>query len=149
MPLAVAIGHPRILRATVHLDFDVLEQISFGRPGPLVLHGASGLMNRAEASSAGRDGEGELNAELRRSYLDAITKGLDHGGDDIVRLQLAAVPGGSRSRSGQDDVDRRETTKELSAYDSMKVVITGANGFLGNLLTAALVARESLTVRLV
>jgi fructose/tagatose bisphosphate aldolase len=57
-----------------------------------VLHGASGLGD-AELAAAVAAGVAKVNvnAELRRAYLDALRAELADGGDDVPHLQHHAV----------------------------------------------------------
>lgn len=91
--LAVAIGSVHgVSEHPVHLDLGLLERIAAVVPVPLVLHGASGL-DEAELRAAVRGGVAKVNfnAELRRAYLGALRLVVEDAGDDIVRVQRAAV----------------------------------------------------------
>jgi ketose-bisphosphate aldolase len=91
--LAVAIGSVHgMSEEPVHLDLDLLARIAALVPVPLVLHGASGLDPR-ELRGAVEGGMAKVNfnAELRRSYLDALREAIEHGGDDLVLLQRGAI----------------------------------------------------------
>jgi len=91
--LAVAIGSVHgIPDCPVHLDLDRLDRITRVVPVPLALHGASGL-DEAEVRAAVRGGMAKVNfnAELRRAYLGALHRLVDDTGDDVVRVQRAAV----------------------------------------------------------
>jgi ketose-bisphosphate aldolase len=91
--LAPAVGTVHgFTTATVHVDLDRLRAIAAAVGVPLVLHGASGLGD-AELAAAVAAGVAKVNvnAELRRAYLDALRAGLAHGGDDVPRLQHEAV----------------------------------------------------------
>ncbi len=76
----------------VHLDLGLLDRIAVVVPIPLVLHGASGLED-VELRAAVRSGVAKVNfnAELRRAYLGALGRGIEGAGDDIVRVQRAAI----------------------------------------------------------
>jgi ketose-bisphosphate aldolase len=121
--LAVAIGSVHgISDHPVHLDLGLLDRIASVVSIPLVLHGASGL-EEAELRAAVRGGVAKvnLNAELRRAYLDSLRRMLVDASDDVVRVQRAAVEAmkeialeklqllsgdgkpGSRSRRAPDD----------------------------------------------
>jgi fructose-bisphosphate aldolase class II/tagatose 1,6-diphosphate aldolase GatY/KbaY len=91
--LAVAIGSVHGMTAhPVHLDLVRLAEIAARVPIPLVLHGASGL-DEDELRQAVHGGMAKVNfnAELRRSYLDALRQGLEGTGDDLVVLQRQAI----------------------------------------------------------
>jgi ketose-bisphosphate aldolase len=91
--LAVAIGtvHGFTTRP-VHVDLERLDRIAAVTPVPLVLHGASGLPDH-DVQAAVRAGMAKvnINAELRRAYLDALAWALAEGGDDIAALQTRAI----------------------------------------------------------
>jgi fructose-bisphosphate aldolase class II/tagatose 1,6-diphosphate aldolase GatY/KbaY len=91
--LAVAIGNVHGMSdVPVHLDTELLLRIASAVPIPLVLHGASGLID-SELREVVRGGVAKVNfnAELRRAYLSALRQGLEVAGDDVTRLQVAAV----------------------------------------------------------
>jgi ketose-bisphosphate aldolase len=91
--LAVAIGSVHGLSEhPVHLDLDLLNRIAAVVPVPLVLHGASGL-EEAELRGAVRGGMAKVNfnAELRRAHLGALRQLINDPGDDLVRMQRAAI----------------------------------------------------------
>jgi fructose/tagatose bisphosphate aldolase len=91
--LAAAVGTVHGFTAeTVHIDFQRPRAIRDAVPVPLVLHGASGL-DPAELTAAVATGIAKVNvnAELRRGHLGALRGALNAGGDDIRRLQDAAV----------------------------------------------------------
>lgn len=91
--LAVAVGtvHGFTTRP-VHVDLDRLRRIAAVTPVPLVLHGGSGLPDE-ELQAAVRGGMAKvnINAELRRAYLGALTASLAEGGDDVASLQERAI----------------------------------------------------------
>jgi tagatose 1,6-diphosphate aldolase GatY/KbaY len=91
--LAVAVGNVHGLTAhSVRLDLDRLRAIASATPTPLVLHGASGLPD-SDLLGAVRCGvvKVNFNAELRRAYLSALESALAADGDDVRRLQRAAI----------------------------------------------------------
>jgi ketose-bisphosphate aldolase len=91
--LAVAVGTVHGFTTTpVHVDLERLREIRAAVDAPLVLHGASGLVD-AELAAAVDAGvtKVNVNAELRRAYLGALRAGLADGGDDVARLQRQAV----------------------------------------------------------
>jgi tagatose 1,6-diphosphate aldolase GatY/KbaY len=91
--LAVAVGNVHGLTTTpVRLDLDRLRAIASATPTPLVLHGASGLPE-ADLLAAVRGGvvKVNFNAELRRAYLSAVASAVSEPGDDVRRLQRAAI----------------------------------------------------------
>lgn len=91
--LAAAVGTVHGLTTTpVHVDLERVRAIAAAVSVPLVLHGASGLSD-AELAAAVAAGVAKVNvnAELRRAYLDALRTGLSGAGDDIPRLQEQAV----------------------------------------------------------
>jgi len=91
--LAVAVGNVHGLTSKpVRLDLGRLRAITAATDVPLVLHGASGLLD-ADVIAAVRCGvvKVNINAELRRAHLTAITAGTATDGDDIRRLQQRAV----------------------------------------------------------
>lgn len=91
--LAVAIG-------TVHgfspvpmlVDLDRLSAIAAGTNTPLVLHGASGLPDD-NLTAAVRVGVAKVNvnAELRKAHRQSLEQALTEPGDDLLRIQRAAV----------------------------------------------------------
>ena len=91
--LAAAVGTVHGFTTTpVHVDLDRLRAIAAAVGGPLVLHGASGLSDgELAAAVAAGIAKVNVNAELRRAYLDALRAGLADGGDDIPHLQHHAV----------------------------------------------------------
>jgi ketose-bisphosphate aldolase len=91
--LAVAVGNVHGLTATpVRLDLARLRAIAAATSAPLVLHGASGLPDEdVSAAVAAGVVKVNINAELRRAHVLAMTEALDSGGDDIRRLQTLAV----------------------------------------------------------
>lgn len=91
--LAVAIGNVHgLTEVAIRLDLERLRQIAALLPIPLVLHGASGLLDEdlTGAVAAGVS-KVNFNAELRRAYLRALSAALDERTDDIRRLQQVAV----------------------------------------------------------
>jgi ketose-bisphosphate aldolase len=90
--LAAAVGTVHGFTAVpVHIDFERLRALERSVPVPLVLHGASGLdPGELTAAVAAGIAKVNINAELRRGYLAALSGALN-GGDDVPRLQDAAV----------------------------------------------------------
>jgi ketose-bisphosphate aldolase len=91
--LAVAVGNVHgLTTAPVRLDLDRLRAIASTTPTPLVLHGASGLSDE-DLLGAVRCGvvKVNFNAELRRAYLSALASAVSEPGDDVRRLQRAAI----------------------------------------------------------
>jgi ketose-bisphosphate aldolase len=91
--LAVAVGNVHGFTAEpVRLDLGRLRAIAARTPVPLVLHGASGLLD-ADVLGAVAAGvvKVNLNAELRRAHVDALRVNLDSQGDDVRALQRAAI----------------------------------------------------------
>lgn len=91
--LAVAIGNVHgFTPDPVRLNLARLWAIATLTRIPLVLHGTSGLPEE-DVVGAIRAGvvKVNINAELRRAYLNALRAGLAEGGDDIGRLQRLAV----------------------------------------------------------
>jgi ketose-bisphosphate aldolase len=91
--LAVAVGNVHgFTDAPVRLDLELLGRIARVVGAPLVLHGASGLPDRevAEAVALGVV-KVNVNAELRRAYVEALRAGLPASGDDVRALQRRAV----------------------------------------------------------
>lgn len=91
--LATAVGTVHgFTTAPVHVDIDRLHTIAKLTNIPQVLHGASGLSD-AQLRAAVDAGVAKvnINAELRRAYLDALAAMLARGSDDIRQLQRAAV----------------------------------------------------------
>ena len=91
--LAAAVGTVHGFTTTpVTVDLRRVRTIAAAVGVPLVLHGASGLSD-AELAAAVAAGVAKVNvnAELRRAYLDALRAGLTAAGDDIPRLQQHAV----------------------------------------------------------
>jgi ketose-bisphosphate aldolase len=93
--LAVAIGTVHGFSATpVVVDLDRLRAIAGRVTVPLVLHGASGLPDDVlTAAVAAGVAKVNVNAELRRAYVDALAAGLAEGGDGVPALQERAVAG--------------------------------------------------------
>lgn len=91
--LAVAVGNVHgFTDARVRLDLELLGRIAAVVSVPLALHGASGLPD-CEVADAVALGVAKvnINAELRRAYVDALTAGLPAVGDDVRALQKRAV----------------------------------------------------------
>ena len=90
--LAVAVGTVHGLTSVpVRLDLDRLQRIAALTPTPLVLHGASGLPDADIRAAVAADVvKVNINAELRRAYLDALTAAFTDG-DDIPRIQDCVV----------------------------------------------------------
>lgn len=91
--LAVAVGNVHgFTDAPVRLDLELLGRIARVVDAPLVLHGASGLPDRevAEAVALGVV-KVNINAELRRAYVEALRAGLPASGDDVRGLQERTV----------------------------------------------------------
>ena len=91
--LAVAVGNVHgFTDAPVRLDLELLGRIAQMVGAPLVLHGASGLPDPevAEAVALGV-AKLNINAELRRAYVEALRTGLPAVGDDVRALQKRAV----------------------------------------------------------
>ena len=91
--LAVAVGNVHgFTPVPVRLDLRRLREIAAVCAAPLVLHGASGL---PEEDLLGAVAAGvvkvNVNAELRRAHLAALTAGLEAVGDDIRALQQRAI----------------------------------------------------------
>jgi ketose-bisphosphate aldolase len=91
--LAVAVGTVHGFSATpVVVDLDRLRAIAARVTVPLVLHGASGLPDHVlTAAVAAGVAKVNVNAELRRAYVDALAAGLAEGGDGVSALQERAV----------------------------------------------------------
>ena len=91
--LAVAVGNVHgFTPEPVRLDLERLRAISAVCRAPLVLHGASGLpaQDLLGAVAAGVV-KVNVNAELRRAHLDALSAGLAAVGDDVRALQRRAI----------------------------------------------------------
>ena len=91
--LAVAVGNVHgFTDAPVRLDLEALGRIAAVVGAPLVLHGASGVPDRevAEAVALGVV-KVNINAELRRAYVEALRAGLAAVGDDVRVLQERAM----------------------------------------------------------
>jgi ketose-bisphosphate aldolase len=91
--LAVAVGNVHgFTDMPVSLDLDRLEAIAAMTSVPLVLHGASGLPDQdIVAAVALGVAKVNINAELRRAHIEAMSDGLSGVGDDIRALQTKAV----------------------------------------------------------
>jgi ketose-bisphosphate aldolase len=91
--LAIAVGTVHGFTSTpVTLDLDRLQRIAALTPTPLVLHGASGLPDAdIQAAVAAGVAKVNINAGLRRAYLDALAAAFADGDDDIPRIQEQAV----------------------------------------------------------
>ncbi len=91
--LAAAVGTVHGFTAVpVHVDFERLRAIVAAVDVPFVLHGASGLDDdELAATAAAGVAKVNVNAELRRAYLEALRDALDGGGDDVPRLQGRAI----------------------------------------------------------
>ncbi|MFI1848715.1 ketose-bisphosphate aldolase [Streptomyces sp. NPDC020480] len=91
--LAVAVGNVHGFTAEpVRLDLDRLERIRDVVPVPLVLHGASGLPEEQLLGAVRRGvAKVNVNAELRRAYLDAMAAALPGAlpGSDVVSTWAA------------------------------------------------------------
>jgi tagatose 1,6-diphosphate aldolase GatY/KbaY len=92
--LAVAVGNVHGFTAQpVRLDLTRLCEIHDVVPVPLVLHGASGLdpADLAAAISTGGVAKVNVNAEIRRAYVDGMRRALeDTGPDDLIGVWEAA-----------------------------------------------------------
>lgn len=91
--LAVAIGTVHGFSAVPMLvDLQRLATIAALVDTPLVLHGASGLPD-ANLVAAVRSGvcKVNVNAELRKAHRSALVQALTEEGDDLLRIQRAAV----------------------------------------------------------
>jgi fructose-bisphosphate aldolase class II/tagatose 1,6-diphosphate aldolase GatY/KbaY len=91
--LAVAVGNVHgFTPEPVRLDLGRLQQIAATCRAPLVLHGASGLPDEdlLGAVAAGVV-KVNVNAELRRAYVQALAAGLTGAGDDVRALQRLAI----------------------------------------------------------
>jgi ketose-bisphosphate aldolase len=91
--LAVAVGTVHGFSAVpTRVDIDRLTTIAAGTSTPLVLHGASGLPDD-NLSAAVRAGvvKVNVNAELRKAHREALVQALTVTGDDLLRIQRAAV----------------------------------------------------------
>jgi len=91
--LAVAVGNVHgFTDAPVRLDLELLGRIAQVVGAPLVLHGASGLPAREVAEAVLLDVvKVNINAELRRAYVEAFRAGLAAVGDGVRALQKRAV----------------------------------------------------------
>ncbi|MFK4098766.1 ketose-bisphosphate aldolase [Streptomyces sp. NPDC019531] len=91
--LAVAVGNVHgFTRDPVRLDLDRLAAIHELVPVPLVLHGASGLpVEELHGALARGVAKVNVNAELRRAYLDAVHAALPSAlpGSDVVAVWTA------------------------------------------------------------
>ncbi|TDO35861.1 fructose-bisphosphate aldolase class II/tagatose 1,6-diphosphate aldolase GatY/KbaY [Kribbella sp. VKM Ac-2527] len=91
--LAVAVGTVHGFSATpMYVDLPRLAAIAACTEIPLVLHGASGLPD-ANLAAAVRTGIAKVNvnAELRKAHREAMEHALAEQGDDLLRIQRAAV----------------------------------------------------------
>ena len=91
--LAAAVGTVHGLTTVpMQLDVERIRRIAAATRVPLALHGASGL-TRAELRAAVDAGIAKVNfnAELRRACVDALAATLPEAGDDVARLQRAAI----------------------------------------------------------
>jgi fructose-bisphosphate aldolase class II/tagatose 1,6-diphosphate aldolase GatY/KbaY len=91
--LAAAVGTVHGFTTTpMHVNLDLVRAIAAVVDVPLVLHGASGLSDAELAATvAAGVAKVNVNAEVRRAYLDALRAGLADGDDDIPRLQHLAI----------------------------------------------------------
>ena len=91
--LAVAVGNVHgFTKHPVRLDLDRLAAIHEAVPVPLVLHGASGLpVEELHGALARGVAKVNVNAELRRAYLDAVRANLPSAlpGSDVVSVWSA------------------------------------------------------------
>jgi tagatose 1,6-diphosphate aldolase GatY/KbaY len=100
--LAVAVGNVHGISDTpARLDLARLEAIAARVRVPLVLHGASGLpVEDLTAAVARGVAKVNVNAELRRAHIEAVTAAVPSVGDDVRALQqrsiaaMSAVAGG-------------------------------------------------------
>lgn len=92
--LAVAVGNVHGISTTgTHLDLNRLAKIADVVDVPLVLHGASGLPDDQIRAAVGLGGtKVNVNAEVRRAYLQGLRDGLGVSGEDDIRLiQVRAI----------------------------------------------------------
>lgn len=76
----------------VHVDVQLVREIARRTAIPLVLHGGSGLPDAELTAAVGAGiAKVNVNAELRRAHLRAFAEGLGASGDDLPKLQAAAV----------------------------------------------------------
>ncbi|HUZ70263.1 MAG TPA: class II fructose-bisphosphate aldolase [Candidatus Saccharimonadales bacterium] len=91
--LAPAVGTVHgFTRRPVSVDIARVRAIAEATGVPLVLHGGSGLSAGvlAQLIDAGI-AKVNINAQLRRSYIDALRHGARRGGDDVAALQMEAI----------------------------------------------------------
>ena len=91
--LAAAVGtvHGYTSRP-VHVDVERLAAVRAATGVPLVLHGASGLSDaELQAAVAAGVAKVNVNAELRRAYLDALRAALAEDDDSVPRVQERTV----------------------------------------------------------
>jgi len=93
--LAIAIGNAHgIYKGEPKLDFDRLAELRDAVPGPLVLHGASGLsdddLRRAISLGVRKI---NVNTEIRQTLFGSLERSLEQGvkGYDVTRLFGAAM----------------------------------------------------------
>jgi tagatose 1,6-diphosphate aldolase GatY/KbaY len=76
----------------VHVDVERLREIRDATGVPLVLHGASGVGDdELRAAVAAGVAKVNVNAELRRAYLNALRAALAEDGDSVAALQERAI----------------------------------------------------------